>query len=142
LFPAIFDDYISVPKANNYQSIHTIVMNEDMQRIEIQIRTKEMHDIAEYGVAAHWSYKQGFTYNIDGSQYRWVRQLLDILENSSDPEEVLENAALKCITITCSVSLPEEILSYCQRAQLRSISLLRYIQVLAEQLPGLKLTAA
>ncbi len=95
LVPGHFDDYISVPKANNYQSIHTIVMNDDMQRIEIQIRTKEMHDIAEYGVAAHWSYKQGFTYNIDGSQYRWVRQLLDILENSNDPEEVMENTRLE-----------------------------------------------
>lgn len=95
LVPGLFDDYISVPKANNYQSIHTIVMNEDSQRIEIQIRTKEMHEIAEYGVAAHWSYKQGFSYNIDGSQYRWVRQLLDVLENASDPEEVLENARLE-----------------------------------------------
>jgi guanosine-3',5'-bis(diphosphate) 3'-pyrophosphohydrolase len=95
LVPGLFDDYISVPKANNYQSIHTIVVNEDTQRLEIQIRTKEMHDIAEYGVAAHWSYKQGFSYNIDGSQYRWVRQLLDIFENSSDPEEVLENTKLE-----------------------------------------------
>ena len=95
LVPGHFDDYISVPKANNYQSIHTIVMNDEMQRIEIQIRTKEMHDIAEYGVAAHWSYKQGFTYNIDGSQYRWVRQLLDVLENSADPEEVMENTRLE-----------------------------------------------
>lgn len=95
LVPGHFDDYISVPKANNYQSIHTIVVNDDMQRIEIQIRTAEMHEIAEYGVAAHWSYKQGFSYNIDGSQYRWVRQLLDILENAAYPDEVLENTRLE-----------------------------------------------
>ncbi len=95
LVPGLFDDYISVPKANNYQSVHTIVVNEDMQRIEIQIRTREMHEIAEYGVAAHWSYKQGFNYNIDGSQYRWVRQLLELLENANDPDEVLENTRLE-----------------------------------------------
>jgi GTP diphosphokinase / guanosine-3',5'-bis(diphosphate) 3'-diphosphatase len=95
LVPGLFDDYISVPKANGYQSIHTIVLNEDTQRIEIQIRTREMHEIAEYGVAAHWSYKQGLSYNIDGSQYQWVRQLLEIMESSSDPEELLENTRLE-----------------------------------------------
>jgi len=95
LVPSYFDDYISVPKANNYQSIHTIVMNDDLQRVEIQIRTQEMHEIAEYGVAAHWSYKQGNAYNIDGSQYRWVRQLLEILEHTTDPEELLENTKLE-----------------------------------------------
>ncbi len=95
LVPGHFDDYISVPKANDYQSIHTIVLNNDTQRLEIQVRTRDMNEIAEYGVAAHWSYKQGFSYNIDGSQYRWVRQLLDVLENSADPEEVLENTRLE-----------------------------------------------
>ena len=95
LVPGLFDDYISVPKANNYQSIHTIVLNEETQRIEIQIRSKEMHEVAEFGVAAHWSYKQGFSYNIDGSQYRWVRQLLEIMENAADPEELLENTRLE-----------------------------------------------
>ncbi len=95
LLPGHFDDYISVPKANNYQSIHTIVLNDDTARIEIQIRTREMHEIAEYGVAAHWSYKQNMSYNIDGSQYRWVRQLLEILETAQDPEEVLENTKLE-----------------------------------------------
>lgn len=95
MVPGHFSDYISIPKANRYQSIHTIVLGEEQQRIEVQIRTKEMHAVAEYGVAAHWSYKQSHDYNIDGSQYAWVRQLLDILENAVDPDEILENTKLE-----------------------------------------------
>ncbi len=95
LVPGYFDDYISTPKANNYQSIHTIVMGDDNQRIEVQIRTKDMHQVAEYGVAAHWSYKQGINYGVDGTQFRWIRQLLEILENASDPDEILENTKLE-----------------------------------------------
>jgi GTP pyrophosphokinase len=93
--PGYFDDYVSNPKANNYQSIHTIVMSEDKNRVEVQIRTREMHEIAEYGIAAHWSYKQDVSYSIEGTQYRWVRQLLEILANAQDPDEVLENAKLE-----------------------------------------------
>ncbi|MDX1949854.1 MAG: bifunctional (p)ppGpp synthetase/guanosine-3',5'-bis(diphosphate) 3'-pyrophosphohydrolase [Rickettsiales bacterium] len=93
--PSYFDDYISTPKANNYQSIHTVVMGDDNQRIEVQIRTKEMHQVAEYGVAAHWSYKQNVNYGVDGTQFRWIRQLLEILENASDPDEILENTKLE-----------------------------------------------
>lgn len=95
VFPGYFDDYISTPKANNYQSIHTVVLGEDNQRIEVQIRTQEMHDIAEYGVAAHWSYKQNVNYGIEGTQFKWIRQLLEILENAADPDEVLENTRLE-----------------------------------------------
>lgn len=95
MLPDHFADFISIPKANNYQSIHTIVMGDEQQRIEVQIRSKEMHLVAEYGVAAHWSYKQNHNYSIDGSQYLWVRQLLEILENATDPDEVLENARLE-----------------------------------------------
>ena len=95
MVPGYFDDYISVPKANGYQSVHTIIIGEEKQRIEVQIRTERMHSIAEYGVAAHWSYKQGQSYGIEGSKYKWVRQLLDILENASDPEEIIENTKLE-----------------------------------------------
>lgn len=90
-----FVDYISIPKANGYQSIHTIVMGDEQQRIEVQIRSEEMHLVAEYGVAAHWSYKQDHDYNLDGRQYFWIRQLLDILENSSSPDEILEDTKLE-----------------------------------------------
>lgn len=93
--PGSFKDYISTPKGNGYRSLHTAVIGPAQQRIEIQIRTKEMHDIAEYGVAAHWSYKQAQDYAVDGKQFRWIRELLDILEQSSNPEEFLEHTKLE-----------------------------------------------
>lgn len=93
--PGRFKDYISTSKSNGYQSIHTAVIGPNNQRIEIQIRTHDMHEIAEYGVAAHWSYKQKSPYSVDGKQFRWVRELLEILEKSDDPEEFLENTKLE-----------------------------------------------
>ena len=93
--PGRFKDYISTPKNNGYQSIHTSVIGPSQQRIEIQIRTEEMHDIAEYGLAAHWSYKQGHKEHLDGKQYRWVRELLEILNQTEDPEEFLEHTKLE-----------------------------------------------
>ncbi len=93
--PGHFKDYISTPKNNGYKSLHTAVIGPGQHRIEVQIRTKEMHDIAEYGVAAHWSYKQRRDYNKDGKQYRWIRELLEILEKSSNPEEFLEHTKLE-----------------------------------------------
>lgn len=96
--PGHFKDYISTPKVNGYQSIHTAVIGPQQQRIEIQIRTQEMHEIAEYGIAAHWGYKQGATTDktaTEGKQYRWVQQLLEILEQSEGAEEFLENTKLE-----------------------------------------------
>ena len=92
--PGRFKDYISMPKPNGYQSIHTGVFGPHRQRIELQIRTREMHAVAEFGVAAHWNYKQGGVAK-DGHQYRWLRELLDILEHAADPEEVLEHSKLE-----------------------------------------------
>jgi GTP pyrophosphokinase len=91
--PGRFKDYISTPKPNGYRSLHTGVFGPEQQRIEIQIRTREMHEIAEYGVAAHWKYK-GAAAQTDGKQYRWLRELLDILEHAGTPEEFLEHTKL------------------------------------------------
>jgi GTP pyrophosphokinase len=97
--PGRFKDYISTPKSNGYQSLHTSIMGPGQQRIEVQIRTKEMHEIAEYGLAAHWAYKQSSSAQTaatrDGKQFRWIRELLEILEQSSNPEEFLENTKLE-----------------------------------------------
>lgn len=93
--PGRFKDYISTPKSNGYQSLHTAVLGPGQQRIEIQIRTQEMHEIAEYGLAAHWSYKQNESAAKDGKQFRWMRELLEILEKSSNPEEFMENTKLE-----------------------------------------------
>ncbi len=94
--PGRFKDYISTPKANGYQSIHTELIGPDRQRIEVQIRTDNMHEIAEYGVAAHWAYKQGEPQlSMEGKQFQWMRQLLEILEKTEDAEEFLENTKLE-----------------------------------------------
>jgi len=92
--PGRFKDYISTPKPNNYRSLHTGVFGPERQRIEVQIRTREMHEVAELGVAAHWSYKQG-SGTTEGPQYRWLRELLDILDHASGPEEFLEHTKLE-----------------------------------------------
>lgn len=95
MVPDSFKDFISTPKENGYQSLHTVVMGPGQKIIEIQIRTREMHEVAELGVAAHWTYKQGRDYSTDGKQYKWVRELLYILERTSDPEEFMENTKLE-----------------------------------------------
>jgi guanosine-3',5'-bis(diphosphate) 3'-pyrophosphohydrolase len=92
--PGRFKDYISTPKSNNYRSVHTGVIGPEKQRIEIQIRTRDMHEVAELGVAAHWIYKQQAA-RVDGRQYRWLRELVEILEHASNPEEFLEHTKLE-----------------------------------------------
>ncbi|BBK36842.1 GTP pyrophosphokinase [Allostella sp. ATCC 35155] len=92
--PGRFKDYLSTPKPNGYRSLHTGVIGPERQRIEVQIRTRDMHEVNELGVAAHWSYKQG-SGSTEGPQYRWLRELLDILEHASNPEEFLENTKLE-----------------------------------------------
>jgi guanosine-3',5'-bis(diphosphate) 3'-pyrophosphohydrolase len=81
-----FKDYIGTPKPNMYQSLHTTVIGADGIPFEVQIRTEEMHEIAEYGVAAHWKYKQGISGNAGEHNYEWVRRLLENQENT-DAEE-------------------------------------------------------
>ncbi len=92
--PGRFKDYVSIPKPNGYRSIHTGVIGPENQRIEIQIRTRDMHEIAEMGVAAHWLYKEGKP-QTEGKQYHWLRQLLEILEHAAEPEEFLEHTKLE-----------------------------------------------
>ena len=94
--PGRFKDYISLPKPNGYKSLHTGVFGPEGQRIEIQIRTQEMHEFAEHGLAAHWRYKQGGGGSPkDGKQYKWLRDFLDILEHAHEPEEFLEHTKLE-----------------------------------------------
>ena len=85
-----FKDYIGTPKPNGYQSLHTTVMGPDGVMFEVQIRTQEMHDIAEYGIAAHWKYKQGISGSANEHNYEWVRRLLENQENT-DAEEFVHS---------------------------------------------------
>lgn len=90
--PGRFKDYIAMPKPNGYQSLHTTVITRFKETFEIQIRTYEMHRIAEYGIAAHWKYKEGKTgaTKID-DQINWLREVMDTQRESSDSHEFLEN---------------------------------------------------
>lgn len=95
--PGRFKDYISLPKPNGYRSLHTSVMGPFKERIEVQIRTWEMHEVAELGVAAHWQHKQGIQTDkrTEGMQYRWLRELLEILDHAGGAEEFLEHTKLE-----------------------------------------------
>jgi len=99
MVPARFKDYISTPKRNGYRSLHTAVIGPQKQRIELQIRTQQMHQVAELGVAAHWHYKadggEDKTTVVEGRQYSWLRELLDILEHAQNPQEFLEHTKLE-----------------------------------------------
>lgn len=95
VIPNTFQDYISNPKSNGYQSLHTVVMGPQNRVIEIQVRTHEMHEVAEFGVAAHWMYKQNLPFNANNKQYKWLKELYKIIEDSSNPDVMLENAKLE-----------------------------------------------
>jgi RelA/SpoT family (p)ppGpp synthetase len=89
--PGRFKDYISTPKRNGYRSLHTAIQYGEDRRIEIQIRSRAMHEQAEHGLAAHWSYKVG---DRPDGQAGWIRDLLEILDTTESPEELLENTRM------------------------------------------------
>ncbi|ASY62172.1 GTP pyrophosphokinase [Sinorhizobium sojae CCBAU 05684] len=99
--PGRFKDYISTPKQNDYQSIHTTIIGPSRQRIELQIRTKRMHEIAEYGIAAHAIYKDRDTVSGDSPRsptsnaYAWLRRTIESLAEGDNPEEFLEHTKLE-----------------------------------------------
>ena len=96
MVPERFKDFVSIPKPNGYRSIHTTVIGPEKQRVEIQIRTQEMHDIAERGVAAHWRYREHVPEagKDDSMTYGWLRDMVDLLERGDSAEEVLEHSRL------------------------------------------------
>src|SRR5215469_67673 len=96
MVPERFKDFISTPKPNGYRSIHTTVIGPEKQRVEIQIRTQEMHDVAERGVAAHWRYREHVpdAGKEDSVTYGWLRDMVDLLERGDSAEEVLEHSKL------------------------------------------------
>jgi len=91
MIPGRFKDYISTPKSNGYRSLHTSLIFENSMRMEVQIRTRDMHELNEFGLAAHWAYKQGE--RPDG-QVGWLRDLIEIVDASHDAEELLEHTKL------------------------------------------------
>ncbi len=93
--PGQFDDYIAMPKANMYQSLHTAVIGPEAKPLEVQIRTYEMHEVAEAGIAAHWRYKEGSRGDRKyDEKLAWVRQLMDWQREVTDPTEFVEGLKL------------------------------------------------
>lgn len=94
--PGRFKDYIAMPKANNYQSLHTTLIGPEGERVEFQIRTVEMHEVAEHGIAAHWKYKEGKLTPDDKSEmkFKWIRRLLEWQNELKDPAEFLDTVKL------------------------------------------------
>ena len=103
MIPSTFKDYISTPKENGYQSLHLAILGPFNKKIEIQIRDISMHEISELGVAAHWNYKEKINKKTknkiaivgkENDQYRWIRELINLFENSDSASEVLKNNKL------------------------------------------------
>jgi guanosine-3',5'-bis(diphosphate) 3'-pyrophosphohydrolase len=91
MIPGRFKDYISTPKANGYRSLHTALIYGNTMRVEVQIRSREMHRTNEFGLAAHWAYKQG---DRPDGQVGWLRDLIEIVDASHDADELLEHTRL------------------------------------------------
>ena len=120
--PGRYKDYISTPKLNGYQSLHTTVIGPNNQRVEIQIRTEQMHEVAENGVAAHWVYKEGDEAAADARKlepFAWLQDLVQQLQTGETAEEFMENTKLELLTIRCSASRRKDVLSLCRAGRPR-----------------------
>ncbi len=110
-----FKDYIARPKPNMYQSLHTTVIGPKGYRIEIQIRTEEMDEVARSGIAAHWSYKEGRSSDIQVSQqFAWIQNLIENQENIQDPKEFMENVRIDLF--------PDEVYVFTPNGDIRSLT--------------------
>ena len=105
--PGRFTDYIAMPKLNGYQSLHTTVIGEGGYPVEVQIRTEEMHKVAEYGVAAHWRYKEGGKPNILDQKMEWLRSILDWQKDLSNAKDFMESLKIDLFTDEVFVFTPK-----------------------------------
>jgi GTP pyrophosphokinase len=112
--PGRIKDFIAMPRPNGYQSLHTSVIGDEGQPFEIQIRTQEMHRVAEEGIAAHWKYKEGRTgYDKDDHAFAWLRQLLEWQQEVKDPHEFLNSLKLDLY--------PEEVYSFTPKGLVKTL---------------------
>ena len=112
--PGRFKDFIAMPRPNGYQSLHTSVVGERGMPFEVQIRTEEMHRIAEEGIAAHWKYKEGRVGAERDEQYfHWLRQLLELQQEVRDPQEFMQNLRIELY--------PEEVYIFTPKGEVKSL---------------------
>ncbi|HZN94191.1 MAG TPA: bifunctional (p)ppGpp synthetase/guanosine-3',5'-bis(diphosphate) 3'-pyrophosphohydrolase [Myxococcales bacterium] len=112
--PGRFKDFIAIPKPNMYQSLHTTVIGPLSERVEVQIRTAEMHRVAEEGIAAHWAYKEGKTLiSKDDEKFAWLRQLMEWQQDLKDPKEFLETVKVDLFS--------EEVFVFTPRGDVKSL---------------------
>ena len=105
--PGRFKDYIAMPKANAYQSLHTTVIGPHGERVEMQIRTQDMHQVAEGGIAAHWKYKEGKFDSASRENVEWINRLLEWHKDLSDPNEFLETVKIDLFAEDVFVFTPQ-----------------------------------
>lgn len=106
--PGRFKDFIAIPKANGYQSLHTTVIAPNGERVEVQIRTREMHKVAEQGIAAHWKYKEDKAFSQkDDKRFSWLRQLLEWQSDLKDPGEFMETVKVDLFSEEVYVFTPK-----------------------------------
>lgn len=129
--PGRFKDYISMPKPNMYQSLHSTLIGPEGIPFEVQIRTWEMHRIAEVGIAAHWKYKEGARQNDDLSEKLvWLRQLLDWQKETTDPDEFMENLKIDLFTDEVFVFTPKGDVKCLKAGSLLLILLIQFTVIL------------
>ena len=136
--PGRFKDYISTPKPNGYQSLHTTVIGRAGIPFEVQIRTVEMHKMAEYGVAAHWKYKQGLDKKGNEEAFAWIRQLLEA-QQDTEAEDFIKTSRLTCSRTRYSSLRPRAMWSICRQVQRRSTLRMRFTPQSATRTTGCKL---
>lgn len=110
--PGRFKDYIALPKPNMYQSLHTTVIGPDGEHIELQIRTEDMHQTAEEGIAVHWRYKEGASPSADDARFAWLRHLLEWQQDLKDPIEFMETVKIDMF--------PEEVYIFTPKGDVRT----------------------
>ncbi len=109
--PGRFKDYIALPKANLYQSLHTTVMGARGQRLEFQIRTREMHQMAEQGIAAHWRYKEDGEDDNSFDKFEWLRRIVESLQEETDPKNLVDSVRLNLF--------PDEVFVFTPKSEVR-----------------------
>ncbi|MBD3183182.1 RelA/SpoT family protein [Candidatus Poribacteria bacterium] len=111
--PGKIKDYIATPKTNGYQSLHTTVIGPGGKPLEIQIRTQEMHEVAEHGIAAHWRYKEGSTASAEDARFLWLRRIVEDMQELKNPRHFMESVKLELF--------PEEVYVFTPKGEVKGL---------------------